>query len=62
MTWIKVSERLPEEQTRVLVYEDNYIFLAEWWDCAGDIYWNYEGGRCNPSHWMPLPAMPEVEE
>lgn len=65
--WIPVSERLPEnENDRVLIRRGNVVALG--WiyfdELMGD--WDY---RCydedwdgNPTHWMPLPKFPEVQE
>ena len=65
--WIPVSERLPEnENDQVLIRRGNVVALG--WiyfdELMGD--WDY---RCydedwdgNPTHWMPLPTPPEVQE
>lgn len=60
--WIPVTERLPENDVKVLaiVKEDGYNRIAfsfnedgRWWDCF------YDGFRnINVTHWMPLPEAP----
>ena len=52
----------PKDDTEVLLYfGDGRIEKAVWWDCYGE--WvdtrEYITMR-NPTHWMPLPAAPEI--
>jgi hypothetical protein len=56
--WIACSERVPEDDVAVLVFEHGAQYVA-WhsvegggWDDGG---W---GERPKPTHWMPLPAAP----
>jgi hypothetical protein len=58
--WIAVSERMPEEGTVVLAWLDTRVVFGlvrgdEWIDTLYG--WVVPEG---PSHWMPLPAKPEV--
>jgi hypothetical protein len=69
--WIKVSERMPETLTPVLVYgiADNdtrepmiavyerMSFRA--WTSVGDCGYEHEDSISAPTHWMPLPEPPK---
>ncbi|HBH8228893.1 TPA: DUF550 domain-containing protein [Raoultella ornithinolytica] len=67
--WIPVSERLPELDTRVLLYFSDYDGHIED-GCIGDdgdgpYHYFFDGDslRHEPTHWMPMPAAPqEVQE
>ena len=58
--WIPVSERLPQDDQRVLVWSQSnglHIAYLDWqrqWRDADDNY----GKKI--THWMPLPDPPEV--
>lgn len=65
--WIPVSERLPEIETdRVLIRRDNIVALG--WiyfdELMGDWDWRCydEDWDGNPTHWMLLPKLSEVQE
>lgn len=60
--WISVEERLPEENTIVLVWCGevavyNYLMNDLWYTGYCDIT-TYEGGI---THWMPLPEAPKMK-
>ncbi|HFZ1674455.1 TPA: DUF551 domain-containing protein [Klebsiella pneumoniae] len=63
--WIPVSERMPELDTRVLLYFSNYGGHIED-GCIGDdgdgpYHYLFDGDslQYEPTHWMPLPAPPK---
>lgn len=63
MEWIKCSERLPEQNSRVIayttyggvVYDMHYL-----WDAYPDTVWMTHHSRWGGevTHWMPLPEPP----
>lgn len=61
MEWIKVTDRLPE-QNRVLVFRSFGIQYTAWfnngdfYDTLGDIL---TGKSIEITHWMPLPEPPK---
>ena len=60
--WVKCSERMPNIDDEVLVYFDGYISIDSlYYDKNLREYW-WQGNDKLPSHWMPLPEMPEVKE
>ncbi|XFQ64281.1 DUF551 domain-containing protein [Klebsiella pneumoniae] len=63
--WIPVSERMPELDTRVLLYFSDYSGHIED-GCIGDegdgpYHYFFDGDSLShePTHWMPLPAAPQ---
>lgn len=63
--WIPVSERLPEDNIEVLIFDGTDIFLAchqsrvpQW---SGDGAYYHGGWYYMITHWMPLPEPPESE-
>lgn len=63
--WISVTDRLPEDNTRVLGFsepdKDIYCYDVDgvkWWT---EDYWNTAEGY-GITHWMPLPEPPETEK
>ena len=66
--WIPVSERLPELDVDVLVFNGDYIFVSQYyrshwgsWDKVGHLVWVKDSYAKNPTHWMPLPPAPKGE-
>jgi hypothetical protein len=62
LQWIPVSERLPENQQRVIVNCEKcpmvmgWLMFGEWHTDFGRMYRNYE-----VTHWMPLPEPPKED-
>lgn len=57
--WIPVTERLPEENTTVIVSEDNGIVFQCLYAYDGWDLW--EGNEVNITHWQPMPQPPKGE-
>lgn len=62
--WVKVSDRLPDDESTVLVHSKGYTWIADV-DDDGQFYpdeWGY--GReiiaDEITHWMHLPSPPEA--
>lgn len=59
MNWISVKDRLPNFEQTVLAYSGEELGIGfayldgdgKWYGDCGDV-----------THWMPLPAPPEVED
>lgn len=62
--WIRVDDRLPEEDGYYLVYGNSnrgLIFMtSDWYDASVYDWWHYPHAQV--THWMPLPEPPESEE
>lgn len=59
LRWFSVKERLPEQNTAVIVaVDDGHVFQTLY---AYDGWDLWEGCTCNVTHWMPLPVPPEEE-
>ena len=57
--WISVNDRLPEENTTVIVATDNGIVFQCLYAYDG---WNlWEGNEVNITHWQPMPQPPKGE-
>ena len=56
--WISVKDRLPRPGQEVLVF-DNGIMRVQAISDHGTWHPYVNGARCNPSHWIELPAPPE---
>jgi len=60
--WIPVTERLPENQQRVIVQRKKcpmvmgWLMFGKWHTDFGRMYRNYE-----VTHWMPLPEPPKED-
>ena len=52
--WIPVSERLPEVNVPVLVYDGDYVDGREFYDLS-------YVSKYGVTHWMPLPEPPKGE-
>jgi hypothetical protein len=65
MEWISTKERLPELNTKVLVFKKNGgLFQMEYFSIDGaEFFWWGFGEWHNQTrqitHWMPLPKPPE---
>ena len=60
--WIPCSERMPELDVEVLVWFGNFIYIDSlYYEKNLKEYW-WQGNCKLPTHWMPLPEMPEVKE
>jgi hypothetical protein len=67
MEWIKVTDRLPEQDEYVLVLvEMNELYskyMVGWYDYGYGFKFNELGKDINgikATHWMPLPEPPKV--
>jgi hypothetical protein len=67
MEWIKTIERLPQEETEVIVTNGNYVTIGE---LANYGQWRVLNGlgivestiyldKNRITHWMPLPGLPD---
>ena len=60
--WVSVDERLPEEECKCMTVDDEGIKLS-CYDYDTCIFYEDDSGFVqNPSHWMPLPALPKEME
>lgn len=57
--WIPVTERLPERNNDVLIYNIEGYIGTDFITKDGKWFWNEE---LPPSHWMPLPEPPKEGE
>lgn len=59
MNWIKVSDRLPDDESDVLVF-DGYSYYLVWYE--NKIYGLADSTPLKGvTHWMPLPEPPKGE-
>lgn len=67
INWIACSDRLPDDDTTVLVYlpdEDDPVWLGFYGEnecCCESVWHSVDGFSCEPTHWAELPAPPETE-
>jgi hypothetical protein len=64
MEWISIKDKLPEKDTKVLVfYHDEYMDVMEYWHDDEDGMPEFYGPPASPvnsvTHWMPLPDKPK---
>lgn len=57
--WISVKDRLPEEECRCLVIDAADDIEMDCYDGKGRFVLDRSGAVQHPSHWMPLPKMPQ---
>lgn len=58
--WITVSERLPEEGNRILIFDSlNNRSVTGYYSCP---HWEADDARIFATHWMPLPKQPLLEQ
>lgn len=57
--WIKVEDRLPENDGDILIYQHKPIY--EEWELSIAFYderlgefWTNDGYKAHPTHWMPI--------
>jgi hypothetical protein len=70
MGWIDISERQPEKNVRVLIFEDGYMHVSYWNGTYSQISkWlqfpdeqDEQPGFYWPTHWMPLPEPPTTTQ
>ena len=61
--WIPVSERLPEDGEVVWLWDGNNLGMGYYLVFTGQFMDRYTPlRRIKPTHWMPLPTPPEVQE
>lgn len=60
MTWISVTDKLPEAGIDVLVWipKDGWQEIG-WYEVINNKWFNGDGEEIIPTHWMPLPEPPE---
>jgi hypothetical protein len=70
MEWQPI-ETAPRDGARILLVRGDYIWLDDWWKGDGAnsnwsslVAWKQATGKTPdpPTHWMPLPAPPEVKQ
>jgi hypothetical protein len=55
--WIPCSERLPNEEEKVLVTDDDgTIYIAYYTTICDEPYWTWAGWSLHPKAWMLLPT------
>ena len=59
--WIPVTERLPEDECRCLVFDAAGDIEMDVYDGEGTFRLERCGAMQHPSYWVPLPEPPEEE-
>ena len=59
--WISVTERLPEDECRCLVFDAACDIEMDVYDGDGTFRLERCGAMQHPSYWTPLPEPPEEE-
>jgi len=62
MEWISVKDRLPDKDTKVLCFYDDYMDVMEYWyddDNGTPVFYNPPCPPKNVKFWMPLPPKPD---
>lgn len=63
--WIPVTERLPKDMEKVLIFDDGKVkvgYIFDIWQ-GEEVHheWYSEHYPADPSHWMPIPTPPKEE-
>jgi len=62
ITWIPVTERVPDEDTTVLVCNDRHGVLESWLDMGAWRFGSYDGFKLlggTVTHWAEMPNGPK---
>ncbi len=68
MSWISIKDKLPELNQRIIIYEDGFIEICKYkfepvWGNKKRASFideqDEQPSECFPTHWMPLPELPE---
>ena len=57
--WIKIWDECPEDNTEVLVIDDEWIDISQWFASEHSWTWLWLHSRRKFTHWMPLPLPPK---
>ena len=57
--WIKIWDEFPEDNTEVLVIDDEWIDISQWFASEHSWTWLWLHSRRKFTHWMPLPLPPK---
>ncbi|MBQ2371545.1 MAG: DUF551 domain-containing protein [Bacteroidales bacterium] len=64
--WIKVSDRLPENNDDILVYyytsiTEEWVLDIAYYDEGLGEFWTTDGWKVHPTYWMPIELPEDVE-